>query len=98
MHVSNRVGFVLLALGILAMVGALAWGALFVGVPYPDPTPEQKIEEAFHLQVTTAGFLLGAALLVGSIAIFLLRAVWRLVLGRRSDPPIAGASERDESR
>jgi hypothetical protein len=39
MDSTQRTALVMVAVGILAMVGGLGWAVAFIGVPYPDPTP-----------------------------------------------------------
>lgn len=77
MDTPKRIALGLLAVGLLALVAGMGWGVLFVGVPYPDPTPAQRAEEAFHLEVSGTAMLLGVGALAGSLALFLLRLIWR---------------------
>lgn len=71
MRALKRTGFILLAIGWLSCGGGIGWGVLFVGVPYPDPTPAQRAQEAFHVQVSNRFLLVGFAALVAASAVFL---------------------------
>ena len=60
----------LLALGAMGLATAflgLVYGALMVGVPYQDPTPEMARREAFHLAVSGWGMAIGGCILVLAI-------------------------------
>ena len=45
--------------GGVLLAAAAAYGGLLVGVPYPDPTPDQAAEEAYHLHVADGVALAG---------------------------------------
>lgn len=61
--------FGLPTVGLGLVLTGLIYGVLFVGVPYPDPTPEQRLSERFHLAVGKSVFLGGAAIfLMGLVA------------------------------
>lgn len=60
----------LLALvGLLLLLGGVAWGVLHVGVPSQSPSAEQQAYEAFHGGLS--GWLMGAGLCTLSVSAFL---------------------------
>jgi hypothetical protein len=75
----KRAGLVLLALGLIASAGGIGWAVLFIGVPYPDPTPVQRAQEAFHLQVSNQSLLVGLGAFAAACAVFVLRAILGLL-------------------
>jgi hypothetical protein len=75
----KRTGLVLFTLGLLASAGGIGWAVLFIGVPYPDPMPVQRAEEAFHLQVSNHSLLVGLGALAAACAVFVLRAMLGLL-------------------
>lgn len=79
MNALKRTGLVLFALGLIAGAVGIGWAVLFIGVPYPDPTPAQRAEEAFHLQVSNQSLLVGLAALAAACAVFILRALLGLL-------------------
>lgn len=78
MDAPKRAGLFLVAAGIVAMISGIGWGVFFVGVPYPDPTPAQRAEEAFHLQVSSIGMLVGVVAIISSVVVFVVRWLVRL--------------------
>ena len=49
----------------------LIYGALLVGVPYPDPTPEMARRQALHVSVSGWIVSIGGGLLVCSVVALL---------------------------
>lgn len=43
-------------------IGGFIWGVHFVGVPYQDPTPAQRADEALHSSISS--WLMGAGLCI----------------------------------
>lgn len=67
-----RRSFALGVLGLFVTFVGFLYGALLVGVPYPDATPEMIRREAFHLAVSDWGMAIGGCLtLCGMVALML---------------------------
>ncbi len=80
------VGLLALAalLSAIFMAHVIATG---IGVPYPDPTPEQAAYERFHLRIGQPLFLAaGAAWLVAGVAAAVCMGRW--LLRRRPSEPV----------
>lgn len=64
--------------GLPLFIGGFIWGVHFVGVPYQDPTPAQRADEALHSSIS--GWLMGAGLCI--LLFSALLAVARIILIR----------------
>ena len=65
--------------GLLTILLGVVYMLVFVGLPYPDATPEKIAQQNFHMNITNVivgvgivGFLVG---LVGGMAKFLFRTL-----------------------
>lgn len=76
----KRTALLLLAAGIAACIGGVAWGVFCIGVPYPDPTPAQRAQEAFDLRVSTTCLAVGLLVMLSSGVVFV--CGWLLKLRR----------------
>lgn len=58
-------------LGVASVMAGFGWGMIKVGVPFPDPTPEQAAAERFHIGVLDTFVFAGLVilLLVGVLAL-----------------------------
>lgn len=64
--------------GLAVMLSALAYGGVYVNVPYPEPTPEQAASQAHHDLVFERLFVLGLAMsLVGAAGMAVARTQQR---------------------
>lgn len=68
--------------GLAVTVGAMFYGAMTIGVPYQDPTPEMARREAVHLAVSSWAMIIGSCMIlvaiVGDVAILIGRAISKL--------------------
>ncbi len=85
-----KVAFGLLVVAILLSAVFMAHGlATGIGIPYPDPTPEQAAYERFHQGISNPLFLAaGVAWLVAGIAAVMCAIRW-LLRGVRPEPGTA---------
>jgi hypothetical protein len=63
----------LLALGILLLIGGFFYDVVFAGVPYQDPTPEMSARYAFHSHIASAAYLLGGGSFLVGVAASIIR-------------------------
>ena len=68
---------VLLSLGAVLLILALLHGALVLGVPYPDPTPEQQAHWRRQDQINNWLWIAGLLLLALWVLITLARRLCR---------------------
>jgi hypothetical protein len=64
--------------GLSIFIGGFILGVHFVGVPYQDPTPVQRADEALHGSIS--GWLMGASICI--VLFSALQAVARIILMR----------------
>lgn len=74
---------VLGACGLGMSLTAFIYGAVMVGVPYQDPTPEMAQRQAFHLNVSKLGVAIGGCILLLAIISSLVTLVLRVATRRR---------------
>jgi len=82
------VGLIVLA-GLLTAVGMVHGVATGIGVPYPDPTPDQAAYERYHLGISKPLFLAsGVAWLLAGACAAACAGRW-LLKGGRGEPDAA---------
>jgi hypothetical protein len=64
--------------GLPLFIGGFIWGVHFVGVPYQDPTPALRAEEALHRSIS--GWLMAAGICI--LLVSALLAFARIILIR----------------
>jgi hypothetical protein len=57
--------FPVVLLGLTLTVLGIVYAVVFVGIPYPDPTPEQAARQRLHDRVSTSMMLSGLAICAG---------------------------------
>ena len=68
----------------MLMFATFIYGALFVGVPYQDPTPEMSAAYGRRMDIFSAGFLLGSGIAALGLFALMVRSVARWVNLRAS--------------
>lgn len=49
--------------GVVLLLAGVAYGIVYVNVPYPDPTPAQILLEKHHMRITDTLILCGVAVI-----------------------------------
>jgi len=69
-------------LGLIVAVAGLLYGAITVGVPHIDPTPDQAAAEEFNLAISSWGVGAGALLFLAGMLLTVILGIVHLL--RRS--------------
>ena len=72
------------AIGLVIAFLGLVYGAVMVGVPYQDPTPEMARREAFHIAVSGSIMAVGCCVtllaMLGFLSVLVARGITRLAM------------------
>lgn len=68
----RRMGLILVLAGLALMLASFAYAMIFVGIPFPDPTPEMAADYARQSAIADGLGLAG-------LMVFVAGAIWGLV-------------------
>lgn len=65
----------LLMFGVFMFVMSVIYGVFVVGLPYPDQTPAEAQQAAFHGKIAGAMFLMGIGLVLGGFFVLTMNLI-----------------------
>jgi hypothetical protein len=88
----TKVIILIIALGFVVIVAGFFYGAIFVGVPYQDPSPELLARQNFNDSVASYIYMSGFGMIILGVVLSITRVVTRhsiekkrSVISRQSD-------------